>query len=73
MNNMKADQLNRITFPLVPSLIPKYHIKENTQGLLHSIRTWSVGECPSCHCTHNKQIKGWNKLECENCGHIWNY
>jgi hypothetical protein len=50
-----------------------FEIHENTRGLLHRIRVWYFGECPRCKSTHNKQVKGWDKLRCENCGETWNY
>jgi hypothetical protein len=69
----KMNQLARSTSFLAIPLITKVEIHENTHGSLHWMRTRIFSECPSCHGTHNKQIFGWNKLQCENCGNIWIY
>jgi len=58
---------------LAAPLITKVEIHENTHGSLYWMRTWLFGECPFCHGTHNKQLLGWNKRQCENCGNTWTY
>ena len=61
------------TFSRSIPLTIKVEIHENTHGLLHWTRAQLFGECPSCHSTYNKQIRDWNKIQCENCGSTWNY
>jgi len=78
----KMQQSAGFTSLLATPLITKVEIHENTlttvlggnaNESLHWMRTWLFGECPSCHGTHNKQILGWNKRQCENCGNTWTY
>lgn len=71
--NTKMKLSQGLTYPLPQRIIKKVELPENNRSLLHVSRAWLFGECPSCGCTHNKQIRGWNKLMCEKCGNTWIY
>ncbi len=59
----------------VPVIHPRTNteIREDTRGLVHWFRVRLYGQCPFCKSTHGKQITGWNKKQCENCGETWIY
>jgi hypothetical protein len=73
MKLTKEERFRGIVFSSASFRRANFQIHENTRGLLHRIRIWLFGECPACRSTHNKQIPGWNKLHCENCGDTWTY
>jgi hypothetical protein len=73
MRIIKVEQPVGIAIPVSHFRTPIAEIQEKTHGLLHWIRAWSYGECPSCHGTHNKQVFGWNKMQCKQCGETWTY
>lgn len=29
--------------------------------------------CPNCGSRHTKEVPGWFKIECRNCGKMWSY
>jgi hypothetical protein len=63
----------RITFPTAPDETLNPEVPENTQDILHWVRSQVYGQCPQCKGTHNKQMQGWNRMQCQNCGTTWSY
>jgi NADH pyrophosphatase NudC (nudix superfamily) len=59
--------------PLDAPITIKVINRENMHGVLHWTRSIIYGECPACGSTHNAQVKGWNKIQCKNCGNTWLY
>lgn len=41
--------------------------------LIDKIRERLFGRCPECNSLKSKGVKGWQKRECKDCGHIWIY
>lgn len=46
-------------------------IKESSNRLVHRVRSMIYGECPECHGTHIREVYGWDKVSCKNCGSTW--
>jgi transposase-like protein len=41
--------------------------------IIHKIKKFIGGECPSCHSTNLKSVKGWTKNTCKDCWETFNY
>jgi hypothetical protein len=65
--------MRQVQYPMVASFPTHVPVNEHTWGLVHWFRAYLYGECPECHGTHSKQVCGWNKKQCKDCGCIWNY
>ena len=39
--------------------------------IIRRFRAWLFGECPQCHSLRIKDVHGWAKQECRDCGHCW--
>jgi transposase-like protein len=39
--------------------------------IIHFFRKFIYGECPVCGSTNIKDMKGWGKDECQDCGRNW--
>jgi hypothetical protein len=73
MRMTKAELPMEMDFPIAPPQTRYTEIHENTHGIVHWFRIHLFGECPGCKGTHNKQITGWNRMQCENCQKTWTY
>jgi|WetSurMetagenome_2_1015567.scaffolds.fasta_scaffold139172_4 hypothetical protein len=73
MRMTKAELPMELAFTIAPPQTLHTEIHENTHSLMHWLRTHIFGECPNCKSTHNKQITGWNRMQCENCQKTWSY
>ena len=69
----KIERQRRTILPLNTPITIKVINHENIHGVVHWMRATMYGECPSCKSTHNTQVRGWNKLQCKNCGNTWKY
>jgi len=43
--------------------------------LINKVRAFVWGRCPNprCQSFNVKQVEGWQKLQCRDCGHTWRY
>ena len=41
--------------------------------MIHWLRRQVYGECPSCGSTRLKDVQGWRKSECRDCGDMFNW